>query len=83
MFNNTKYKINEEVHNSIIILLSELRSSSKECDEVLCVDSTITTPDKTEIFTTYIKYHKSLPLYKRILGIPTLIKVIINFIKSI
>ena len=105
MFNNTKYKIKEEIHNPIVINSSELYNKDLENNTNSIVDSDqiydnkndieinedhqinnydrINNYDQINIFTSYIIEYKSKPLYKKILTIHTLIKVIINFIKSI
>lgn len=95
MFNNTKYKIKEEIHNPIVINSSELYNKELESNKDSIVDTNqiydnknkndieINNYDQVNIFTSYIIEYKSKPLYKKILTIHTLIKVIINFIKSI
>lgn len=83
MFNNVKYKINEEVHEPLVIKSSELRSSSKECVEVSDSNPTELPTDSTKIFTDYIISYKSQSLIKKILGIPMLITTIIKFINNI
>lgn len=83
MFNNVKYKINEEVYEPLVIKSSELRSSSKECVEERDFNPTELPADSTKIFTDYIILYKSQSLIKKILGIPMLITTIIKFINNI
>ena len=83
MFNNTRYKINEEVHEPIVMKSSDLRSSSKECVSEVVIDSPSIPADSTKIFTDYIISYKSQSLIKKILGIPKLITTIIKFINNI
>lgn len=83
MFNNTRYKINEEVHEPIVMKSSDLRSSSKECVSEVVSDSPSIPTDSTKIFTDYIISYKSQSLIKKILGIPKLITTIIKFINNI
>jgi hypothetical protein len=83
MFNNVKYKVNEHLHESVIMKSSDLRSSSKEWSEGGGTDSHSIPTDNTKVFTDYIISYKSQSLIKRILAIPHLITTIIKFINKI
>lgn len=87
MFNNVRYKIDEEVHEPIIIKSSVLQQScnpsSKECVDGVCLNPLPTPNVHTQAFIDHVILYKSKSLFKRILGIPSLIIKVIKFINNI
>ena len=82
MFNNVKYKVNDEMHEPIILKSSDLRSSSERvvCDEGA---EQRNIPLELSNIVNYLSYYKKLSLLGKITYFPKLIKIIITNVKSL
>lgn len=83
MFNNIKYKVDDEIHEPIILKSSDLRSSSERVGSEGCSDQLNNLNDNYKVFTDYIKLYRVKSTLKRILYIPQLIITTIKFINNI